>query len=107
MSQESSAKTDPTLERIVGAVMARGGAMAFLETLTDTIGGRVTGSPESRAASELILRTLKDAGYDNAHIEEYPLGSRWQSGPVVGSVVSPVKQPILVGTYGWSPGTRG
>jgi carboxypeptidase Q len=107
MSQESSAKTDPTLERIVGAVMTRGGAMAFLETLTDTIGGRVTGGPESRAASELILKTLKDAGYDNAHIEEYPLGSRWQRGLASGSVVSPVKQPILIGSYGWSPGTHG
>ena len=107
MSQESRAKTDPTLERIVGALMTRGGAMAFLETLTDTIGGRVTGSAESRAASELILRTLKDAGYDNAHIEEYPLGSRWQRGVASGSVVSPVKQPILIGTYGWAPGTHG
>ena len=105
--QESTAKTDPTLERIVGAVMTRGGAMAFLETLTDTIGGRVTGSPESRATSELILKNLKDAGYDNAHIEEYPLASRWQRGPASGSVVSPVRQPILVGTYGWSPGTHG
>jgi hypothetical protein len=28
--------------------------MAFLETLTDTVGGRVTGSKELRAASELI-----------------------------------------------------
>ena len=107
ISQEFGAKTDPTLERIVGAVVTRGGAMAFLETLTDTIGGRVTGSPESRATSELILKTLKDAGYDNAHIEEYPLGSRWQRGAASGSVVSPVKQPILIGTYGWSPGTHG
>ena len=52
--------------RITGAALTRGGALAFLETLTDTIGGRVTGSPESRAASELILATLKEAGFDNA-----------------------------------------
>ena len=36
-----------------------GGASAFLQTLTDTIGGRVTGTKETRAASELILAELK------------------------------------------------
>jgi hypothetical protein len=95
------------MERIVGAAITRGGAMAFLETLTDTIGGRVTGSAQSQAASELILRTLKEAGFDNAHIEDYPLTSRWQRGPASGAVVSPVKQPLLIGSYGWSPGTNG
>jgi len=107
VSQEVTAKTDAVTERIVGAAMIRGGTMAFLETLTDTIGGRLTGSAESQAAAELILRTLKNAGFDDAHIEEYPLASRWQRGPASGWVVHPVKQPILIGTYGWSPGTNG
>jgi carboxypeptidase Q len=107
LSQEPNGKTDATLERIVGAVMTRGGAMGFLETLTDTVGGRVTGSAQSRAAADLILKTLKDAGLENAHVEDYPLAVRWQRGPASGSVVSPVKQPILVGSYGWAPGTAG
>lgn len=107
LSQEPNAKTDAALERIVGAAITRGGAMTFLETLTDTIGGRVTGSPQSQAAAELILKTLKDVGFDDAHIEDYPLAARWQRGPASGSVVSPVRQPILIGTYGWSPGTKG
>jgi hypothetical protein len=45
--------------RITGAALTRGGAIAFLETLTDTIGGRVTGSPQNRAASELILASQR------------------------------------------------
>ena len=57
-------------DRIVGAAVNQRGAIAFLETLTDTVGGRLTGSPQSRAASELILRTLRDPGLANAHIEE-------------------------------------
>ena len=56
-----SAEED-TAARITGATLSRGGALAFLETLTDTIGGRVTGSPQNRAASELILAALKEAG---------------------------------------------
>jgi carboxypeptidase Q len=106
-SQQLTGKTDEVTERIVGAAMARGGAMAFLETLTDTVGGRVTGSAESQAASELILKALKDAGFDNAHFEEYALAVRWQRGPATGRVVSPVKQPILIQSYGWAPGTNG
>ena len=70
---------DPTAARIAGAAMTQGGASAFLETLTDTVGGRVTGSPQNRAASELILAALKKAGYENSHFEEYPMASRWQS----------------------------
>src|SRR4029079_16809444 len=73
---------------ITGAALTRGGALAFLETLTDTIGGRVTGSPQNRAASELILTTLKRAGFENAHVEEYTLESRWQRGPASGRIVA-------------------
>src|SRR4051794_27091601 len=93
--------------RIAGAALTRGGALAFLETLTDTIGGRVTGSPQNRAASELILAALKDAGFENAHFEEYSLESRWQRGPAAGRIVSPIVRPILVGSMGWVPGTAG
>jgi carboxypeptidase Q len=95
------------VDRIVGMSMARGGAHAFLRTLTDSIGGRVTGSAESRATADLLLRTLREAGFEDAHFEEYPLESRWQRGRAVGRIVSPVTQPLAVGSYGWVPGTKG
>lgn len=98
---------DDLSARIVGAAMTRGGAISFLETLTDTIGGRVTGSEESREASELILKTLREAGFDNAHIEDYSFSPRWQRGPATGWVASPVKRALYIGSYGWGPGTNG
>jgi hypothetical protein len=98
---------DDIAERIVGAALTRGGAISFLETLTDTIGGRVTGSPESHATSELILKELRAAGFDNAHFEEFPLESAWQRGPASGWVASPIKRPLYIGSYGWAPGTNG
>lgn len=109
-NQGSSPQASPdsdNISRIIGAAMARGGASTFLQTLTDSIGGRVTGSPESRAASELILTTLKQAGFETAHFEEYPLDSRWQRGSATAKVVSPVMRPIFVGSYAWVPGTAG
>ena len=98
---------DDIPERIVGAALTRGGAISFLETLTDTIGGRVTGSPESHAASDLILKELRAAGFDNAHFEDFPLEVSWQRGPASAWVSSQTKRPLYIGSYGWSPGTNG
>jgi carboxypeptidase Q len=92
--------------RIAGAAMT-GGASAFLQRLTDEVGGRVTGSKELRAASELILAELKKAGYANARFEEYPLESRWTRGPASGRIVAPISRPIAVGSYAWVPGLTG
>ncbi len=107
MMATAVAAQDAVPARIAGAAMTNGGASAFLETLTDTVGGRVTGSPELRKASELILATLKDAGYANARFEEYPLESRWTRGSATGRILSPIDRPIVIGSYAWVPGTAG
>lgn len=104
---DEKAKPGEEIARIVGHAMTSGGASAFLETLTDTIGGRITGSPESQATAELILRELKKGGLENAHFEEYELGSVWRPGRAVGEVISPVHRSLYIGSYGWAPGTPG
>ena len=93
--------------RIAGTALTSGGASASLERLTDEVGGRVTGSKELRAASELILAELRNAGYANARFEEYPLESRWTRGPASGRILSPIDRSIHVGSYAWVPGTAG
>ncbi len=101
------AAQDDVAARIAGAAMTDGRAAAYLEKLTDTVGARVTGSPQARAASELILAALKEAGYANARFEEYDLPSRWQRGPASGRILAPIERAIVVGSYGWVPGTAG
>lgn len=98
---------DDLFARIVGHSLMDGAAIRFLEILSDGIGGRITGSPESRATADLILKTLKQAGFDNAHFEEYEIDSGWQHGPAIGEVISPVRRALYVGSYGWAPGTAG
>jgi carboxypeptidase Q len=104
---QSPTRAEEDIARIVGYAMTRGGALAFLETLTDTIGGRITGTPGNRAAAELILKTLRDAGIDSAHLEEYELSSTWNHGSATGEVISPVTRALVIGSYGWVPGTPG
>jgi hypothetical protein len=101
-----AARGDDAADRIAGAALNRRGAISFLETLTDTVGGRITGSPESRAAAELILKTLREAGFTNAHLEEYSFAAGWKRGPAAARVTSPVKAPLQIGSYGWAPGIR-
>src|SRR5262249_2574674 len=78
-----------------------------LERLTDSIGGRVTGSAESGAAADLLLAALREAGFQDARFEDYALESRWQRGRAAGRVVEPVDRPLAGGSYGWGPGTHG
>ena len=77
---QAAIKADERVDRIVGMAMANGGAHAFLQRLTDSIGGRVTGSTESKAAADLLVSTLREAGFEDAHLEEYAVESRWQRG---------------------------
>src|SRR3954469_12201177 len=106
-SSAPKAANQDDLARIVGYSMMSGGASQFLETLSDNIGGRTTGSPESKATADLILHTLKDSGFDNAHFEEYTINPGWQHGPAIGAVISPVHRDLYVASYGWAPGTSG
>jgi carboxypeptidase Q len=99
-------EADERISHIVGSAMM-GGAQTFLQELTDSVGGRLTGSLESRAAADLLLTTLRAIGFEDAHFEEYPLESSWRHGPAVAHVVSPVNRSLTVGSYGWVPGTNG
>jgi len=103
----SKDKQEDGVARIVGYAMTSGGASSFLETLTDRIGGRITGSPECKAAADLILQHLKDAGFENAQFEEYTINPGWQHGPATGEVISPVRRGLYLASYGWAPGTQG
>jgi carboxypeptidase Q len=105
--QKPPTLAEDDIARLVGYSLTRGGALNFLETLADTIGGRITGSPGSRAAAELILKTLKDSGFEDAHFEEYKLTSPWQHGTATAEITSPIQRDLLIGSYGWVPGTPG
>lgn len=91
---------DENIPRLIGHSFTSNGAMEFLEILTDTIGGRITGSPGSRRAAELILRTLKAAGFETARAEGYELPSVWRHGSTTCEVISPVRRALVIGSYG-------
>jgi len=84
VSDSSEASAQDSIVRIVGHATADEWALSFLEELTDLVGPRVTGSQQSKEASQLVLKALTGMGFESAHLEEYsfhPLGSaglQWQ-----------------------------
>jgi hypothetical protein len=99
------AGSDDVAVRIAGEALTRNRGLAFLERLTDTIGGRVTGSPESKSTAEMLLGALREAGLANVHAEEWRLRSRWARGTAAARVASPIERPLAVASFGWVPGT--
>jgi carboxypeptidase Q len=94
-------------DQVISAALTGGGAYEFLRTLTETVGPRLTGSVQSRAASDLLFNSLQNAGLENIHTEAYPLRSRWQRGVADARIVSPIARAVLIQSFGWSPGTGG
>ncbi|HZQ19251.1 MAG TPA: M20/M25/M40 family metallo-hydrolase [Terriglobales bacterium] len=106
-TSSSDGSSQDELARIIGYSILRGGASDFLENLTDRIGGRITGTVECRETAELILNTLKNAGFDNAHFESYEINPGWTHGPATAEVIAPIHRDLIIGSYGWAPGTNG
>jgi len=70
-----------------------------LRYLTDTIGGRVTGSPEADRAVSWAVEAFRHAGVDEVHTEQFMIPVGWSEGNTHAEVLSPAAFPLrLVST---------
>ena len=76
-----------------------------LRTLTDSIGGRVTGSPEAARAVRWAVEALRKAGVDSAHTEKFTVPAGWSEGQTRVEVLAPAAFPVRAVAGGWSPAT--
>jgi carboxypeptidase Q len=76
-----------------------------LRTLTDSIGGRVTGSPAAGRAVTWAVETLRRAGVDEVHTERFTVAAGWSEGQTRLEVLSPAPFPVRLVSGGWSPPT--
>ncbi|MGA8768275.1 MAG: hypothetical protein WB559_14745, partial [Candidatus Acidiferrales bacterium] len=76
-----------------------------LRTLTDSIGGRVTGSPAAGRAAEWAVEALRRAGVDEVHTEKFTVAAGWSEGQTRLEVLSPAPFPVRLVSGGWSPPT--
>jgi len=78
---------------------------ANLRYLTDTIGGRVTGSTEADQAVGWAVEALRHAGVDDVHTEKFMVPVGWAEGHTAVAILSPAPFPVRLVSIGWSPPT--
>jgi carboxypeptidase Q len=76
-----------------------------LRYLTDTIGGRVTGSPAADRAVGWAVEALHHAGVDEVHTEKFAVPVSWSEGNSHIEILSPEPFPVRMVSIGWSPAT--
>lgn len=81
--------------------------MANLEYLSDSIGPRLTGSPQLQQANEWTRDMFTKYGLTNAHLEPWKMERTWSRGHASARIVSPTEHPLTIASAGWSPGTAG
>ncbi|MGH9745083.1 MAG: M28 family peptidase [Candidatus Acidiferrales bacterium] len=80
---------------------------ANLRYLTDTIGGRVTGSPAADRAVGWAVEAFRHAGVDEVHTEKFTVQTGWSEGRTKIEVLTPDPFPVRAVSVGWSPAIPG
>src|ERR1700680_3511669 len=82
-------------------------AMDNLEYLSDSIGARLTGSPQLKQANDWTRDIFAKYGAVNAHLEGWTMEHSWTRGKASARIVSPTEHPLTIAAAGWSPSTPG
>ena len=82
--------------------------MELASGLMDSIGERLTGSPNMKRANEWTRDQLTAMGLTNAHLEAWgPFGRGWANQYVNVRMTSPDVAPLLAYAKAWTPETNG
>src|ERR1700723_4584478 len=82
--------------------------MEYASGLMDSIGERLTGSPNMKRANEWTRDQLTAAGLSNAHLEPWgPFGRGWANQYANVRMTSPDVVLLLAYPKAWTPGTNG
>ncbi len=96
---------DPVIERMWQEGMENSEAMALAQVLMDSIGPRLTGTPEYEAAQAWLLSTYQSWGVD-ARNEQYGTWMGWERGITHIDLVEPRVRSLQGMNLAWSPGTK-
>ncbi len=82
--------------------------METLGYLTETIGPRLSNSPQMTRANDWTVQKLKEWGMANAHKEPFEdFGRGWEFTNASVQMVSPRTAPLMALPKAWTPGTKG
>ena len=82
--------------------------MTTASHLMDSIGARLTGSPNMKKANDWTRGQLAEWGLANAHLESWgPFGRGWSYEQCTLRMITPDTAELLALPVAWSPGTNG
>jgi carboxypeptidase Q len=87
--------------------LKRSQLMEILSYLTDVQGGRLTNSPNIRAAQQWAKQKLAEWGLQNAHLEAWQFGRGWSLENFSAGVIKPYYVPLIAYPKAWSASTNG
>jgi carboxypeptidase Q len=90
-----------------GLTAQRSKVMEIESYLTDVYGPRLTGSPNIREAAEWAMKSMRDWGIANVHLEAWHFGRGWQNQRFAASALTPRAYPLIAYPKAWTPGTNG
>ncbi len=98
--------SDPILEQIWEEGMARSQAMSLAQSLMDSVGPRLTGTPNQRAGNQWLLDSYAAFGIE-ARREEYGTWRHWSRGRLHVDLMEPRVRTLEAIQLAWTPGTGG
>lgn len=106
LQAQNLADDDPILRAIWDQAMNRSQFEPMAQTLLDSIGPRLTGSPGMERAQDWAVTMLSSFGYE-ARAEEYGTWEGWDRGPSSIDLIQPRVRSLEGRILAWSPGTDG
>src|ERR1019366_5472782 len=103
-SAQQPSEMKPVTDRLSASIY-NGPSMATLGELTDSIGGRLTGSPAYVRSTEWAVAKFRSYGIENVKLEPFTIAAGWQRGTASGAMLSPLSRPLNVASIGWGPST--
>jgi carboxypeptidase Q len=98
--------TNPTLQRIWTEGMENSQAMRLIQPLLDSLGHRLTASPEMEAAQRYMMKTYASWGV-TARLEQYGTFEGWRRGVTHVDLLAPRVRTLEAHALSWSPSTGG
>jgi len=98
--------TDPVLKRMWTLGMDSSHTWDLAQTFFDSIGPRLTGTPQGTQASDWVIKTYKSWGID-AKREQYGTWRGWRRGVSHIDLIKPRIRSLEAMTLGYSPSTGG
>src|SRR5260370_15070953 len=104
MWAQQPAEMKPVTDRLAASIY-NGPSMATLGELSDTIGGRLTGSPAYVRSTEWAAAKFRSYGIENVKLEPFTIPAGWQRGSAIGAMLTPLPRLLHVASLGLGPST--